>query len=38
MRETGLKIDIYEGLEKMKEGFGLEEGDDIADLYLRIDI
>ena len=34
MRESGLKIDIFKGLEEFDKDLGLEDGDDLADLYL----
>ena len=34
MRQSGLKIDIFKGLEEFDKDLGLKEGDDLADLYL----
>ena len=34
MRQSGLKIDIFKGLEEFDKNLGLKEGDDLADLYL----
>ncbi len=34
MRQSGLKIDVFKGLEEFDKDLGLKEGDDLADLYL----